>query len=59
MFLEKTLAYINEMLYNEVNSFLYQYCYDNELILNLKRGKTESMLFGKAKRLAKRVKLNI
>ena len=34
----KTSAYINKNLNDEVDS-LYQYCYDNELILNLKKGK--------------------
>ena len=29
------------------------YCSDNELFLNLKKGKTESMLFGTARRLSK------
>lgn len=55
----KTSFSINEVLNDEVES-LYRYCYDNELILNLKKGKTESMLFGTARRLAKSgEKLNI
>lgn len=39
---------LNEDLENISN-----YCYKNELLLNLKKGKTESMIFGTAKRIAK------
>ena len=55
----KISEYIESILKDEVKS-LHQYCYHNELILNLKKGKTESMLFGTAKRLAQQnEKLNI
>ena len=30
-----------------------KYCRENELLLNLKKGKTESMLFGTSKRISK------
>ena len=33
--------------------YIYEYLSENELILNIKKGKTEVMLFGTAKRLAK------
>ena len=33
--------------------YIYEYLSENELILNTKKGKTEVMLFGTAKRLAK------
>ena len=32
---------------------IHEWCTDNELILNLAKGKTESMLFGTSKRLSK------
>ena len=34
-------------------NYIYEYLSENELILNTKKGKTEVMLFGTAKRLAK------
>ena len=30
-----------------------EYCKENELLLNLKKGKTEAMLFGTSKRISK------
>ena len=39
----KTPTYINGILNDDMNS-LYQYCYDNELTSNLKKGKTENVL---------------
>ena len=36
-----------------------KWCVDNELILNFNRGKTESMMFGTAKRLAKQSTLTV
>ena len=41
-----------ERILNEEFDRLHSYFRENELVLNLKRGKTESMLFGTAKRLA-------
>ena len=38
---------------NETMNYIYEYLSENELILNTKKGKTEVMLFGTAKRLAK------
>ena len=38
---------------NNDNENIAAYFETNELIINLKRGKTESMLFGTGKRLAK------
>ena len=43
---------IEKILNDEVEN-LYTYFYENELVLNLKKGKTETMLFGTAKRLSK------
>ena len=41
-----------EKVLNEEMSYLSRYFYQNELILNLKKGKTEAMVFGTAKRLS-------
>ena len=41
-----------EKVLNEEMSYLTRYLYQNELILNLKKGKTEAMVFGTAKRLS-------
>ena len=41
-----------EKVLNEEMSYLLRYLYQNELILNLKKGKTEAMAFGTAKRLS-------
>jgi hypothetical protein len=38
---------------NEDLENISRFCYDNELLLNLKKGKTESILFGTAQRLSK------
>ena len=38
---------------------LQSYLYENELILNLKKGKTESMLFGTSKRRSKEKSLEL
>ena len=43
-----------EKLLNEELINLQSYCYENELVLNLKKGKTETILFGTAKRLFKK-----
>ena len=49
---------IESILNHELEN-LDNYCYKNELILNLKKGKTETMLFGTAKQLAKQTKSTI
>ena len=41
-----------ENVLNEEMNYLSRYFYQNELILNLKKGKTEAMVFGTAKRLS-------
>ena len=41
-----------ENVLNEEMSYLSRYFYQNELILNLKKGKTEAVVFGTAKRLS-------
>ena len=41
-----------EKVLNDEMSYLLHYLYQNELILNLKKGKTEAMAFGTAKRLS-------
>ena len=41
-----------EKVLNEEMSYLLRYLYQNELILNLKKGKTEAMAFGTAKLLS-------
>ena len=58
---DDTVVYFSDRNAEEIESILNReikniqnYCYENELILNLKRGKTETMLFGTAKRLAKK-----
>ncbi len=40
-----------ENVLNSEMKIIGSYCSENELLLNLKKGKTESMLFGTAKRL--------
>ena len=56
-FANKDVDIINHNL-NEDMEEVSRFCQDNELILNLKQGKTESMLFGTAQRL-KGKKMNI
>ena len=41
-----------EKVLNEEMSYLSRYFYQNELILNLKKGKTEAMVFGTGKCLS-------
>ena len=40
-------------LLNEDLKIVSTFCFGNELILNLKKGKTEAMLFGTTQRLSK------
>jgi len=47
---------IIENLLNVESKNILTYCRDNELILNLKKGKTETVLFGTAKRISKQTK---
>jgi len=47
---DKNVQKIEDALNNDMKS-IGQYCSDNELLLNLKKGKTEAMLFGTAQRL--------
>ena len=49
-FSEKHIDTINSCI-NKDMEILSQFCSDNELILNMKKGKTESILFGTAPRL--------
>ena len=58
---DDTVIYFSHADANEIEDVLNSelerlrtYFDENELVLNLKRGKTESMLFGTAKRLAKK-----
>ena len=51
----QNLETINETLNNELCK-LQAYFRDNELILNLKKGKAETVLFGTAKRLSKQTR---
>ena len=48
----KDLAIIEARLSADMQR-IHEWCTDNELILNLSKGKTESMLFGTSKRLSK------
>ena len=50
----QNLETINETLNNELCK-LQAYFRNNELVLNLKKGKTETVLFGTAKRLSKQI----
>ena len=66
-FADDTVLYVSskhfEVIENELNSDLKQlaqYFPDNHLVINLKKGKSESMLFGTAKRLSSsNAKLNL
>ena len=58
MYADDTVIYFSEKHIDTINScinkdmeILSQFCSNNELILNMKRGKTESILFGTAQRL--------
>jgi hypothetical protein len=44
--------YTIEAILNKEMERLYAYFYENELVLNLKKGKTETMLFGTSKRIS-------
>ena len=48
----KSVESIEQTLNKELDT-VYTYLKTNELVLNLKKGKTETMLFGTAARLAK------
>ena len=59
MYADDTVVYyvasdinITERKMNEDFKYIAQYLDDSELVTNLKKGKTESMLFGTAKRLS-------
>ena len=59
LYADKDAQNIDDAL-NEDMSLIRDYCYHNELLLNLKKGKTEVMLFGTSQRLRKSGKnLNI
>ena len=45
-----------EKVLNEEMSYFSRYIYQNELILNFKKGRTEAMVFGTTKRLSMRSK---
>ena len=47
----KNIEIIESQLSDDLN-LLAEWCKENELILNLKNGKTEAMIFGTVKRLA-------
>ena len=49
---------IEDILNGESKNVL-NYCRNNELILNLKKGKTETVLFGTAKRLSRQTKQSL
>ena len=60
MYADDTVVYVNGKEKNEIEKLLEEdmeriamYFDDNELIINLKKGKTETMIFGTAKRLQK------
>ena len=53
-FSSSSIDEIESVLNNEVNQ-LKKYFENNELILNLKKGKTETMLFGTAKRIGQKL----
>ena len=60
MYADDTVTYcasddvnVVENVLNSEMKAVGSYCSDNELFLNLKKGKTESMLFGTARRLSK------
>ena len=48
-----------EDILNVESKNILTYCRNNELILNLKKGKTETVLFGTAKRLSKQTKQSL
>ena len=52
LFPAKSVAEIEYALNSDLEA-IGSYCYDNELLLNLKVGKTESILFGTAQRLSR------
>ena len=58
-FADDTILYVShsdiytiETILNKEMERLYTYFHENELVLNLKKGKTETMLFGTSKRLS-------
>ena len=58
MYADDTVLYLSDKDIDTINSCINEdmelisnYCYQNELILNMKKGKTESMLLGTAQRL--------
>ena len=55
-FADKNIQTVEDALNNDLKS-IGQYCIQNELILNLKPGKTEAMLFGTSKRLKQNDKI--
>ena len=57
-FSDKSFKIIETTLNTELEC-LYRYLQQNELIINLKKGKTKSMLFGTGKRLSKVGELNL
>ena len=58
-FSSSNIEEIESTLHDEIND-LKKYFVNNELILNLKKGKTETMLFGTAKRIGnKLLKINL
>ncbi len=52
-FSHKNISHLETILYEEVNT-IAKWMLENHLTLNLKRGKTEFLLFGTAKRLSKK-----
>ena len=52
MFADKDVQAISKSL-NEDLENISKYCYENELLMNLKKGKTEAMLFGTAQKLSR------
>ena len=50
LFADKNVQHIENVL-NKSMEQIGQYCFKNEMLLNLKKGKTEVMLFGTAQRL--------
>jgi hypothetical protein len=52
LYADKDAQNIEDALSEDMN-LIRDYCYHNELLLNLKKGKTEVMLFGTSQRLRK------
>ena len=50
MFAHKDVEIVEKVLNSDINQ-ISRYCTENELLLNLKKGKTEVMLMGTAQRL--------